>query len=204
MADFVKPGDPVTDVVAVPVTVSVTVGEAEDVNTPTEAVVRAVPDTVVLAEAGTLDVIVAVTVGVTDTEPVEEGEIDAEGETEGEADTVSVTVIVTVPQEDTEGVAQPELLSCTVRVTEAVPQPLLDTDTLLETEADGVVTNEPVKRGLTDPLPDSEGCGVAQGVTLKVSRAVREAEGEEVMLGLPVAVPSALIVKDSESVPEPV
>jgi len=183
----VSSAEPETVVEAELVAVVDMVGLELSVGAAPVRVARVVTVTVALLLGGTLTVPECVTVADTEGEGETEALNVEEGDTEGLAEGENVPVTDAEGQEEAEGVnsGEPDARMEGVTLTEAHIE--VETDTELETEGDIVARTEPVCLLLTDGLPESEGCGVAQGVTLCVLGAVRDTEPEGVALGEPLA-----------------
>jgi hypothetical protein len=162
----VSSAEPETVVEAELVAVVDMVGLELSVGAAPVRVARVVTVTVALLLGGTLTVPECVTVADTEGEGETEALNVEEGDTEGLAEGENVPVTDAEGQEEAEGVnsGEPDARMEGVTLTEVHIE--VETDTELETEGDIVARTEPVCLLLTDGLPESEGCGVAQGVTL--------------------------------------
>jgi hypothetical protein len=181
-------GEPVADVEAVSVAEVVVVGGGVPVGASGVGVATVVTVTVGLLLGGTLTVPECVSVEDSEGEGDCEVLTEAEGDAEGLAVADSVADTEAEGQEVEEGVCAADALLRMEAVWLAEAQCEEDTDTELDTEGDTVGRKEPVFRGLTDGLPEKDGSGEAQGVTVCVRGGVRDTEPEDVPLGEPLIV----------------
>ena len=181
-------GEPVAELEAVSVAEVVMVGGEVAGGAAGVGVATVVTVTVGLLLGGTLTVPECVTVADTEGEGDWEVLTEEEGDREGLAVAESVTDTEAEGQDVAEGVCAADALLRIEAVWLAEAQCEEDTDTELDTEGDTVGRKEPVLKGLTEVLPDKDGSGEAQGVTLCVRGAVRDTEPEDVPLGEPLTV----------------